>query len=189
LGLVVGSSIVAMVVFAAGTQGYFFARSRLWESAVLVVVAILLLRPAAILDAVQPPFEREPAQMLLQLADGLEGQTHVRLIAEGENLSGATISKTVVLTLSGEGGQSAEDVLFDSAGLGIEPAGDALLVTDLGFDGQAQKGGLDYDWKILALERSVDRINPNWLLLPLLAIIAMIIALQRGRAARRTEDV
>ncbi|WP_372803336.1 TRAP transporter permease, partial [Paracoccus seriniphilus] len=47
LGLVVGSSIVAMVVFAAGTQGYFFARSRLWESAVLVVVAILLLRPAA----------------------------------------------------------------------------------------------------------------------------------------------
>ncbi|SNT76877.1 TRAP transporter permease [Paracoccus seriniphilus] len=189
LGLVVGSSIVAMVVFAAGTQGYFFARSRLWESAVLVVVAILLLRPAAILDAVQPPFEREPAKMLLQLADGLEGQTDVRLIAEGENLSGATISKTVVLTLSGEGGQSAEDVLFDSAGLGIEPAGDALLVTDLAFDGQAQKGGLDYDWKILALERSVDRINPNWLLLPLLAIIAMIIALQRGRVARRTEDV
>ncbi|MEO9780419.1 MAG: TRAP transporter permease [Sedimentitalea sp.] len=189
LGLVVGSSIVAMVIFAAGTQGYFFARSRLWESVVLVVVAILLLRPAAILDAVQPPFEREPVHVLLKLADGLEGQIDVRLIAEGENLSGATISKTVVLTLRGDGGQSAEDVLFDSAGLGVEPEGDALLVTDLSFDGQAQKGGLDYDWKILALERSVDRMNPNWLLLPLLAIMAMIIALQRRRAARRSEYV
>ena len=34
-------------------------------------------------------------------------------------------------------------------------------LTDLAFDGAAQKGGLDYDWRIVALERSVDRINPN----------------------------
>jgi TRAP transporter 4TM/12TM fusion protein len=187
--LVVGSSLLAMVVFAAGTQGYFFDRSRLWESAALVVVALLLLRPATLLDAVQPAFERRPAPELMQLAEGLENEINIRLIAEGENLSGTVVSKIVLLTLRGDGAQSADEVLYDTAGLGVEAEGETLIVTDLTFGGAAQKGGLDYDWRILSLERPVERISPNWLILPLLAIVALIVALQRARAARRNASV
>lgn len=186
LGLVIGSSLLAMVVFAAGSQGYFFTRSRLWESAVLIIVALLLLRPATLLDIVQPPFQQEPPTELLQLANNLNGEADIRLVAEGENLSGAIVSKSIMMTLSGDGTQSAEDLLYDSAGLGVEPEGDTLIVSDLSFGGQAQKGGLDYDWQILAMERSVDRINPNWLILPLLAIVALVIALQRARSSRES---
>tara|TARA_R110002072_G_scaffold19100_32_gene71250 strand:+ start:10413 stop:13013 length:2601 start_codon:yes stop_codon:yes gene_type:complete len=187
--LVVGSSLLAMVVFAAGTQGYFFDRSRLWESAALVVVALLLLRPTTLLDAVQPAFERRPAPELMQLAEGLENEINIRLIAEGENLSGTVVSKIVLLTLRGDGAQSADEVLYDTAGLGVEAEGETLIVTDLTFGGAAQKGGLDYDWRILSLERPVERISPNWLILPLLAIVALIVALQRARAARRNASV
>ena len=146
----------------------------------------MLLRPATLLDIVQPPFQQEPPTALLQLANNLNGQADIRLVAEGENLSGAIVSKTIMMTLSGDGTQSAEELLYDSAGLGVEPEGDTLIVSDLSFGGQAQKGGLDYDWQILAMERSVDRINPNWLILPLLAIVALVIALQRARSSRES---
>lgn len=187
--LVLGSSLLAMVIFAAGTQNFFVTRSRLWESAVLVVVALLLLRPAALLDMVQPPFVLEPASALVEIAEGLDGEADVRLLAEGENLSGSIISRTVILTLTGEGGQSAEDVLFDSVGLGVEADGDAYIVRDLAFGGAAQSGGLDYDWRITALERTVDRINPNWLIPPLLLIVALIALLQRVRREKEPQDV
>lgn len=187
--LVIGSSLIAMVIFAAGTQNFFMTRSRVWESAALVVIALLLLRPAALLDMVQPPFAAQPAVELIQMAEGLNGQADVRLVAEGENLSGTIISKTVMLSLTGDGTQSAEDVLYDTAGLGLEQDGDALLVTDLAFGGAAQTGGLDYDWRIVALERSVDRINPNWLILPLLLCVLTIAALQMSRKKREPANV
>ncbi|MDC0738077.1 TRAP transporter permease [Cognatishimia sp. SS12] len=187
--VVIGSSLLAMVIFAAGTQGYFFAKSRLWESIALVVIAILLLRPATLLDQVQPPFETQPAPALMQIADGLQGEMNVRLLAEGENLSGAIVSKKVLLTLKGDGTQDAETVLFESAGLELEPDGENLIVSNLSFGGQAQTSGLDYDWQVLALQRPVERINPNWLILPLLALVALIITLQRMRASRGPKNV
>ena len=48
---------LAMMLFAAATQGYFLAKSRLWESLVLLVVALTLFRPGYWLDRVVPPFE------------------------------------------------------------------------------------------------------------------------------------
>ena len=182
--LVLGSSLVAMVIFAAGTQGHFLTRSRLWESATLILVAILLLRPGALLDLVEPPFERVPAVALLEIADGLEGTAEVRLIAEGENLSGELVDKTVMLTLEGDGAQSSQEVLEESVGLGVTEEVDALRVTDLAFGGQAQSGGLDYEWQILALERPVDRISANWLIPPLLLVVALVGLLQRRRKRR-----
>ena len=43
-------SLVAMLVFAAVTQGYFIAKSRKWESAVMLVIVFLLFRPDFWLD-------------------------------------------------------------------------------------------------------------------------------------------
>ncbi len=185
--VVIGSSLIAMVAFATGTQGYFLTRCRLWESVALVLIAIALLRPATVLDLIEPPYSQEPAAQLLTQADGLDGKRTVRLLAEGENLSGTVVQKTVVLELSGDGESDAATVLEDSAGLGVEPAGDALLVTDLAFGGTAQTSGLDYDWRILAIETRNERFNANWLILPLLAALALLALLQHARRQRREE--
>ncbi|MEZ7815606.1 MAG: DUF3394 domain-containing protein, partial [Burkholderiaceae bacterium] len=45
LFLTVASALVAMLVFAAATQGYFVVRSKLWESAALLLVTFTLFRP------------------------------------------------------------------------------------------------------------------------------------------------
>ncbi|WP_240722846.1 DUF3394 domain-containing protein, partial [Poseidonocella sp. HB161398] len=39
-------AMIAMLVFAAGTMGWFVSRSRLWESAALVLVALIQRRRA-----------------------------------------------------------------------------------------------------------------------------------------------
>ena len=47
----------AMMVFVAARQGYFFTRSRLWESIVLILVALTLLRPGFWLVTAGPDFD------------------------------------------------------------------------------------------------------------------------------------
>jgi TRAP-type uncharacterized transport system fused permease subunit len=47
--------VIAMMLFAAATQGYFFVRSRWWETVALLLIAFTLFRPGFWLDQVQPP--------------------------------------------------------------------------------------------------------------------------------------
>src|SRR5690606_30105362 len=56
--LTVSAAVIAMLVFAASTQGFFLVRSRLWESVVLALVAFTLLRPGFWMDMLYPPLER-----------------------------------------------------------------------------------------------------------------------------------
>lgn len=189
--LVIGSALIAMVAFAAGTQGYFFVKCRRWEAIALILMALAMLRPATLLDLVQPPFSTAPASQLLSIANGLNGDRMVRLRAEGENLSGDIVTRTLMLTLSGDGASDGASVLETSLGLGVEPEGEAMLVTDLAFGKPAQAAGLDYDWRILAIEVRNDRIDPNWLLLPLGGLLAVVAILQwrRRETTNGTRDL
>jgi TRAP-type uncharacterized transport system fused permease subunit len=49
------TATIAMLLFAAATQGCFLARSRLHESAALLVLASTLLLPNDWLNMVRPP--------------------------------------------------------------------------------------------------------------------------------------
>src|SRR3546814_11062293 len=64
------SATVAMLLFAAGTQGFFLVRSRLWESVALILIAFTLFRPGFWLDLVQPPSDRPEPQRLEELVAG-----------------------------------------------------------------------------------------------------------------------
>ncbi len=55
-------AVVAMMLFAAATQGYFFARNRIWESVILLLVAFSLFRPGFWLDKLYPGAGRRVAQ-------------------------------------------------------------------------------------------------------------------------------
>ena len=49
-------AVIAMMLFAAATQGFFFVRSKLWETLALLLVAFTLFRPGFWLDYVQATF-------------------------------------------------------------------------------------------------------------------------------------
>src|SRR5690606_30971208 len=50
-------AIVAMLVFAAATQGYFLTKTRWYETVALLVVCLTLFRPGLWMDMVAPPFD------------------------------------------------------------------------------------------------------------------------------------
>ncbi|MEM9524255.1 MAG: TRAP transporter permease, partial [Pseudomonadota bacterium] len=64
-GIVVAiTATIAILVFTAGTMGYFLARNRFYESLLLILVAFALFRPDFFMNRLQPPFEIiEPAAL------------------------------------------------------------------------------------------------------------------------------
>ena len=51
------TATIAMLLFAAATQGWFLARNRFYETIALLLVAFTLFRPGFWMDMVSPPFE------------------------------------------------------------------------------------------------------------------------------------
>ncbi|MBW1891853.1 MAG: TRAP transporter permease, partial [Deltaproteobacteria bacterium] len=64
LVIVIFAAVTAMLAFAAGTQGYFLTKSRIWETAALILVAFILFRPGFVWDKFFPPLIQEPAAKL-----------------------------------------------------------------------------------------------------------------------------
>lgn len=58
LTVTIVSAVIAMLALAAGTQGYFPTRSRIWERAALLLVAFTLLRPGFWWDKIYPLMSR-----------------------------------------------------------------------------------------------------------------------------------
>jgi len=52
------TATVAMLLFAAATQGWFLARNKIWESVLLLLIAFTFFRPGFWMDMVAPPSPR-----------------------------------------------------------------------------------------------------------------------------------
>src|SRR5690606_33646158 len=70
---------LAMLIFAAATQGFFMARNRLWETVALLLVTFLLLRPGFFLDLVQPPYDQVEPQRIVEVVEAQPDGTAVRV--------------------------------------------------------------------------------------------------------------
>ncbi len=101
--IVVVAAIVAMLTFAAGTQGWFLTRNRLYESVLLLLVTFTLLRPGFWLDLALPRYDVVPAQSLAALAAAAPPGAGLRVRIEGTTLEGKDVKKTVLLPLAPEG--------------------------------------------------------------------------------------
>jgi TRAP-type uncharacterized transport system fused permease subunit len=117
----------AMLLFAAATQGYFFARSRIHESAALLLVAFTLFVPNVWLDMVQPRFEAIPPAEFEQAVAEAEPGDRLRLLVRGPDFrTGDVAETTVVLDIEGEG--TAADRI-GASGLLIFPEGERIRST------------------------------------------------------------
>ena len=176
--LTVGSAIVAMLIFAAGTQGYFLTRSRWWESAALLLVTFTLFRPGFWLDMVYPPYKEVPAAEMGQLIEEAPANTSKRLWIEGTNLNGKDIRKGVLLPL-GEKGTVRERL--DNSGVKTMAQGKELLITQVRFGSVAEKLGMEQGFRIVSAEVPADRPDKEWLFVPALGLLALVVVSQRRR--------
>jgi TRAP transporter 4TM/12TM fusion protein len=174
-------AIVAMLVFAAATQGYFLTKTRWYETVALLVVCLTLFRPGLWMDMVAPPFDEIKGEAMTQAIEQAPPDSGKRVWVEGLNLNGDEVRKGVLLPL-GPAGTAKERLA--SSGLTVMADGDNLMVAAVKFGSAAEKLGIEQSFRITALEVPAERPAKEWLFVPALALLALVMWLQMGRARR-----
>jgi hypothetical protein len=121
--------VIAMMLFAAATQGYFFARSRWWETIALLLIAFTLFRPGFWLDQVDPPYELRPGTELIEIAESMPADARLRVEIRGpdfDNLDEMT-QTTVLLDLGAPG--TGEERL-SRQGIAVMNEGDQAILEE-----------------------------------------------------------
>ncbi|MGB1235218.1 MAG: TRAP transporter permease, partial [Planktomarina sp.] len=180
-------SLIAMLVFAAVTQGYFIAKSRKWEGAVMLLVVFMLFRPDFFLDQWHDKYtETSGPAALTALSELPTGETARLRISAPDFDTGIVGNMTVTFTPEADG--SALERL-SAAGLSVMQDGD-MLTLDEPFPGTPYFDQLanDYDFygdepaqiAVVAIEN--DRMPKEIFFIPALLLLLLIVAIQRPRA-------
>ncbi len=178
LVIVIVAAVAAMLAFAAATQGYFLTKSRIWETAVLLVVAFTLFRPGFWWDMAFPPLTQEPAAKIEQMVEDMEPGAQLRIMLKGEKMDGTEFTKTVMLPV---GDQKTGAERLTGIGLETRQEDGKILIDNVVFSSAAEKAGIDFDQEILNLQVPSKRLPKQLMFIPALALYALIWFLQRGR--------
>ncbi|MFC1664025.1 TRAP transporter permease [Pseudomonadota bacterium] len=180
--LTIVSAVIAMLVFAAATQGYWLVKSRIWETLGLLLIAFTLFRPGYWWDMFYSPVAIEEPTKIESIVEALPEDAKLRMAVKGENIDGKQVETTVMLPLGavGKGKQR-----LASAGLELTNENGKVTVDNMVFGSAAEKAGLDFDWQILSIESKADRPPKQLMFIPALLILALLgfMQLRRRRAA------
>jgi hypothetical protein len=178
---VVLTCLAAVLLFAAATMNWFLTKSRVWESAVLLICCFALFRPGWWLDRFYPATVERPAQeFLTRVAQAAPGQ-RITMLVEGVTIEGATVHKTVSLPVD-EGGDPR--LRLRAVGLGVAPAGDKVMITSVAFGSYAKRLGLEAGYDIIAVLEPAERPSRAIPAALALAAAGAIAGLQLARARK-----
>lgn len=172
---------IAMLIFAAATQGFFLVKSRWYESVLLLLVAFTLFRPGFWMDLLHDPYRDTAPAELVQTMGQVEAESTLRLRMEGEDAVGKLRRFTVLLPVPD--GASGEDRL---AKLGIQTyeQDGKILIDTVTFGSQAADLGLEMDQQILSVKAPTERWPKELMWLPGFLLFGAVVWLQRRRVAR-----
>jgi TRAP transporter 4TM/12TM fusion protein len=169
---------VAMLLFAAATQGWFLAKNRFHETAALLLVAFTLFRPGYWMDMISAPYAEQAPAAIADAAGATAPGQDLRIRVSGMNDVGDPIEFVALLPI-GEGADG--DDKLAAAGLTFRQDGEAMVIDNVTFGSPAQNAGLDWDQVVLQVLKPVDQPSKYLMFLPALALLAGVVALQRGR--------
>ncbi len=182
-------SLIAMLVFAAVTQGYFIAKTRKWEAVVMMLVVFLLFRPDFFLDQWQDKYTETTGPAALTALEELPSGTSARLRISAPDFDTGIVGSTTVTFTPEEDGTGEERLA--EAGLTVFET-DGLLMLEEPFPGTPYFDALanDYDFygdepaQIEAVAVENDRMAKEIFFIPALLLLLMIVAIQRPRATQ-----
>jgi len=184
--IIVAVNMAAILLFSAATMNYFATRSRLWESAVLLVLCFALFRPDWWLNQFYPATVELPARELMAKVAEAPADQRIAFVVEGMNIEGDDIRKTVSLNL-GDPKPTPQERLR-AAGLTVTGLGDQVTISNVAFGSYAKRIGLEPGFQVVSvIQPAPGRPSQLWVYLPALALAAAIWWLQRRRV-RSTAD-
>jgi len=190
--LVVTSSIIAILLFAAATQGYWLVKNRLWETVLMLIVAFMFFRPGYFWDKIDPPYENISGEELFSVADNLSEGDLIRFVVEGETIEGVERSYTFLLPLAD--GQTGRERV-NNTGLQIDDLfGDmevAMVLPGISNSRAINKqvesikvAGVDSGWIITSVLQERETMPKQIVYIPAILLIGLVgmVQLRRKRS-------
>jgi len=174
---------IAMLLFAAATQGWFLAKNRFYETVALLLIAFTLFRPGFWMDMVSAPYSEENPTEIAAAAMATPLGEDLRLRVSGLNDLGDPIEFVAVVPIT-EGATGEERL--ENAGLLFRDEGGILFIDDVTYGSAAETAGLGWDQEVLRVLRPVSQPSKYLMFLPALLLLALVVFVQRGRNARIT---
>ncbi len=185
--LVFISASIAILVFTAGTMGWFVTKSRIYESVALILIAFLLFRPDFFMDRFQPPFTDVEPSALVQAIAAAEPDSEIRVVVNGPDFDTRELRDTTILLAIGD--EAPADRLL-AMGLSLQSNDGALTVEEPMFGSPHSSALADYDFYGDAFVTVKEVLAPQpqspkeLVFIPALIFLAFIFMLQRGRVRR-----
>jgi TRAP-type uncharacterized transport system fused permease subunit len=169
---------LAILVFAAATQGYFIIKNKLHESAVLLLVTLGLFRPMIFVNTITPPYINETPWGINTVIENMQSGQALKLDVSGINDIGDP--KKFITYIDKKEGVSAEETL-KTFGLKLEQNEGKIVVKDVAMNSKAEEAGFDVDFEISQIGVPQKQISRNWIYLCALVALMGIAFLQNSR--------
>ncbi|HET8850637.1 MAG TPA: DUF3394 domain-containing protein, partial [Marinobacter sp.] len=171
-------AVTAMLVFGAATQGYWFTKTRWWETLALLLITFTMFRPGFWWDMVYPPNEERPGTELVEYLETLPADGDVVLKVSGMAFDGSDVTTYVKLEVPGA--ETPAERLAQ-AGLEVSEQGDALAVDFVDFGSAAEDAGIQFGWTIEAVRVELERPPKEIMFIPALGLLGLLAFLQLRR--------
>ncbi len=189
--LVFVTASIAILVFTAGTMGYFVTRSRIYESIALIFIAFMLFRPDFFMDRFQPPYADVAPAALAQTVEEAAPGSEIRVVVNGPDFDTSELRDTTIVLSIGDEDPATR---LDTMGLALFEEGDAITLDEPMFGSPHADALADYDFygdefvtikEVLAPQTQMPK---ELVFIPALILLAGVFMLQRGRAPARVEE-
>lgn len=182
-------SLVAMLLFAAATQSYFIAKSRLWETGVILVIVFTLFRPDFWLDTFQEKYTTSTGPAAIEAIGAQAIGEPIRLTVSAPDFDTGEVKETTIVVTPEAMGSGQERL--DAVGLSVMDEGGMLLL-DEPFPGTPffETLGNDFDFygdepaQIAAVQIENDRMPKELFFIPAFLLLGLIVMVQRPRATQ-----
>ncbi|PHR74428.1 MAG: C4-dicarboxylate ABC transporter [Arcobacter sp.] len=190
--IVVITSIVGMMLFAAATQGYWLVKNKWWETVFLLLVTFLMFRPGYIWDKIQAPYNSIPGSKIFEVADKMKVGDTLEFVVTGETIEGVQRKFTFGLPLvAGKTGKER----INETGLRLDnmfgPMEVAMIIPGNNKQVEAIKtAGVDSGWIIESVRVKTDRLPKQIVLIPVFAFLFFMawIQLRRKKRLQKTKS-
>ncbi|MGM0700978.1 MAG: TRAP transporter permease [Pseudomonadota bacterium] len=172
---------IAMLIFAAGTQGFMLTRSRWYESVLLLLVAFTLFRPGFWMDVVHDPYRSVPPSEFAEALGQVDEGSNLRVEILDEDDFGETFTQYLLIPVPD--GDSADERM-ENLGLELRTEDGNTYVDNVAFGSQAEQLGLGsvfFDQQILTVMAPVDRWPKELMWIPGFLVFGLVVMLQRRR--------
>jgi len=181
--VVVVSSIIGMLLFAAATQGFWFVKNRWYETILLLALTFVIFRPGFIYDKIEEPYIYKDGQEIFKVADNMKKDDSIEFVVTGETLEGKKREYTFTLPLA-DGANGKERI--NNTGFKLDNMFGAMEVSMIleGNNKQVEaikKAGVDSGWLIQTVKVENDRLPKQIVLIPAFAIMILLGYLQIQR--------